>query len=242
MSPYHLSFYLYLLRLYQICIFPLFESTFVFFFLCFCWVGYFSAHFAFCFYLSSCEKNNHPIVTLRHLEFQIRSRSLVLLYLFTTFIWLHVYICLPNPTTQAGGDKGQYLSGVLRVWIQRFLSPRPVAIPKLKSLVCPTICTKLKWDSCESPFRRVLVLHEVQMAESRNWTQVTVSISHVYSDCIKSVHFMVCPLISFDVIYFFFSLSSNFYQKDPHTHTHTHTHTYIYIYIYIYIYKSLYIP
>ena len=48
----------------------------------------------------------------------------------------HIY-----PTAPLGQDmtQGQFLSGVLQVWIQSFLSPRLVASPRLKKLVCPTI-------------------------------------------------------------------------------------------------------
>ena len=45
------------------------------------------------------------------------------------------------PTPQLGQDmtQGQFLSGVYQVWIQSFPSPRLVASPRLKNLVCPTI-------------------------------------------------------------------------------------------------------
>ena len=35
--------------------------------------------------------------------------------------------------------KVNFLSGVLQVWIQSFPSPRLIALPRLKNLVCPTI-------------------------------------------------------------------------------------------------------
>ena len=35
--------------------------------------------------------------------------------------------------------QGEFLSGVLQIWIQCFPSPRLVAIPRLKSPVCSTI-------------------------------------------------------------------------------------------------------
>ena len=46
------------------------------------------------------------------------------------------------PTPPLGQDmtQGQFLSGVWQVWIQSFPSPRLVASPRLKNLVCPTIC------------------------------------------------------------------------------------------------------
>ena len=46
---------------------------------------------------------------------------------------------LPNPSTRQDMTQDQILSGVLQVWIQSFPSPRLVASPRLKNLVCPTI-------------------------------------------------------------------------------------------------------
>ena len=45
------------------------------------------------------------------------------------------------PTPPLGQDmtQGQFLSGVWQVWIQGFPSPRLVASPRLKNLVCPII-------------------------------------------------------------------------------------------------------
>ena len=51
--------------------------------------------------------------------------------------WLnHIY--QPPPLGQ-DMTQGQFLSGVSQVWIQSFPSPRLVASPGLKNLVCPTI-------------------------------------------------------------------------------------------------------
>ena len=68
--------------------------------------------------------------------------------------------------------QGQFLSGVLQVWIQSFPSPRLVASPRLKNLVCPRgrIIGFI-------PFPRVLELCEMQSVRSRIWTRVAVSIS-----------------------------------------------------------------
>ena len=46
---------------------------------------------------------------------------------------------LQTPPLGQDMTQGQFLSGVLQVWIQNFLSPRLVAQPRLKNLVCPTI-------------------------------------------------------------------------------------------------------
>ena len=50
---------------------------------------------------------------------------------------------LPNPSTMSRVRRDKFLSGVLLVRIQNFPSPRPVAIPKLMSLVFPIIYLKL---------------------------------------------------------------------------------------------------
>ena len=46
---------------------------------------------------------------------------------------------LPTPPLGQDMTQGQFLSGVQQVWIQSFPSPRLVASPRLKNLVCPTI-------------------------------------------------------------------------------------------------------
>ena len=46
---------------------------------------------------------------------------------------------LPTPPLGQDMTQGQFLSGVWQVWIQSFPSPRLVASPRLKNLVCPTI-------------------------------------------------------------------------------------------------------
>ena len=48
----------------------------------------------------------------------------------------HIY---PTPPLGQDMTQGQFLSGVSQVWIQSFPSPRLVASPGLKNLVCPTI-------------------------------------------------------------------------------------------------------
>ena len=48
----------------------------------------------------------------------------------------HIY---PTPPLGQDMTQGQFLSGVYQVWIQSFPSPRLVASPRLKNLVCPTI-------------------------------------------------------------------------------------------------------
>ena len=46
---------------------------------------------------------------------------------------------LPTPPLGQDMTQGQFLSGVQQDWIQSFPSPRLVATPRLKNLVCPTI-------------------------------------------------------------------------------------------------------
>ena len=46
---------------------------------------------------------------------------------------------LPTPPLGQDMTKVNFLSGVQQVWIQSFPSPRLVASPRLKNLVCPTI-------------------------------------------------------------------------------------------------------
>ena len=85
------------------------------------------------------------------------------------------------PTPPLGQDmtQGQFLSGVYQVWIQSFPSPRLVASPRLKNLVCPTILPIAGGRIIGFiPFPRVSVLCEMQSASSRIWTRVAVSISY----------------------------------------------------------------
>ena len=46
-------------------------------------------------------------------------------------------VYLPPPHEQ-DATQGQFLSGILQVWVQSFPSPRPVAIQRLKDPVFPT--------------------------------------------------------------------------------------------------------
>ena len=120
--------------------------------------------------------------------------------LFVCLFWLlwHINLCrvfnakfifftnkqfiFPNlPTPPLGQDmtQGHFLSGVWQVWVQSFPSPRLVASPKLKNLVCPTILSIAGGRIIGFiPFPRVLVLREMQLAWSRIWTRVAVSISY----------------------------------------------------------------
>ena len=47
---------------------------------------------------------------------------------------IHIY---PTPPLGQDMTQGQFLSGVKQVWIQSFPSPRLVASPRLKNLLCP---------------------------------------------------------------------------------------------------------
>ena len=74
--------------------------------------------------------------------------------------------------------KVNFWSGVYQVWIQSFPSPRLVASPRMKNLVCPTILPIAGGRIIGYiPFPRVLVLCEMQSVSSRIWTRVAVSIS-----------------------------------------------------------------
>ena len=86
---------------------------------------------------------------------------------------------LPTPPLGQDMTQGQFLSGVWQVWIQSFPSPRLVASPRLKNLVCPTTLPIAGGRIIGFiPFPRVLVLCEMQLAWSRIWTRVAVSISY----------------------------------------------------------------
>ena len=52
---------------------------------------------------------------------------------------LSLYIYISYLPTEQDMTRGQFLSGVWQVWIQSFPSPRLVASPRLKNLVCHTI-------------------------------------------------------------------------------------------------------
>ena len=99
-------------------------------------------------------------------------------------IWLiikspNLYSYLPTPPLGQDMTQGQFLSGVLQVWIQSFLSPRLVASPRLKNLVCPTILPVAGGRIIGFiPFPRILVQCEMRSISSRIWTRVTVSISY----------------------------------------------------------------
>ena len=53
-------------------------------------------------------------------------------------VCMYVYI-FTNPSARAGYDTRSIFKWSLQVWIQSFPSPRLVASPRLKNLVCPTI-------------------------------------------------------------------------------------------------------
>ena len=101
-------------------------------------------------------------------------------YLQKTFYKLLTrYPYLPTPPPGQDMTQGQFLSGVWQVWIQSFPPPRQVASPRLKNTVCPTILPIAGGRIIGFiPFPRVLVLCEMQLAWSRIWTRVAVSISY----------------------------------------------------------------
>ena len=74
--------------------------------------------------------------------------------------------------------QAHFLSGVQQVWSQSFPSPRLVASPRLKNLVCPTIYQAGGRIIGLIPFPKVLVLCEMQSVSSRIWTRVAVSNSY----------------------------------------------------------------
>ena len=93
---------------------------------CFCWCWFSISLFSFFFFLFlECSLN-------------------VLVYLCVcTALPLNysmlVYSYLPTPPLGKDMTQGQFLSGVQQVLSQSFPSPRLVASPRLKNLVCPTI-------------------------------------------------------------------------------------------------------
>ena len=82
-----------------------------------------------------------------------------------------VNIYLPNPLH----DTRSFLSWVYQVWIQS-IPFRPIALPRLKSLVCPTIYILLEREFLDACFfLRVLAVFEMQATEYRFWTHVAMS-------------------------------------------------------------------
>ena len=63
-------------------------------------------------------------------------------------IALNIY--LPNLSGWVECGTRSILSGALQAWIKSFPSPRLVAIPRLKSSVCPTIYLKLEGEQMDS--------------------------------------------------------------------------------------------
>ena len=79
---------------------------------------------------------------------------------------------LPYPLHEQDATQGLFLCG-----IQSFSSSRPVAIPRLKSQVYPTILLIARGRIVGFMlFLRELILREMEIASSRDWTQVTVFI------------------------------------------------------------------
>ena len=105
-------------------------------------------------------------------------------FIFFGFWWswyfYHIYHTAP---LRQDMTQGQFLSGVSQVWIQSFPSPRLVASPRLKNLVCPTILPIAGGRIIGFiPFPRVLALGEMQSVSSWIWTHAAVSISYDNND------------------------------------------------------------
>ena len=84
---------------------------------------------------------------------------------------IYVYI-FTNPSARAGYDTRS-------IFKRSFPSPRLVASPRLKNLVCPTILPIAGGRIIGFiPFPMVLVLCEMQSVTSRIWTRVAESISY----------------------------------------------------------------
>ena len=69
--------------------------------------------------------------------------------------------------------QSQFLSSIKPIWILSVHSPRLVAKPKLKNLICsPILC--IAWERTDGfmPFPKPLAQCEMQTASSRIWTQV----------------------------------------------------------------------
>ena len=58
---------------------------------------------------------------------------------FYIYIYIYIYIYTPIPPHEQDRTQYQFLNRIWQVWTQRCLSSRSVAIPRLKSPVCPTI-------------------------------------------------------------------------------------------------------
>ena len=86
-----------------------------------------------------------------------------------------IFIILTTPSARAGYD----IRSIFKWSLTGFPSPRLVASPRLKNLVCPTILP-IAGERIIGfiPFPRVLVLCEMQSVSSRIWTCVAVSISY----------------------------------------------------------------
>ena len=115
------------------------------------------------------------------------------------YIYIYIYIYKYIPTAQAGWNEWLiFLSKALQVWIQIFPS-RSVAIPTLKSLICPIIYPNLRENyhihshSCYVKFKQ------------------------------PHVGFEHCLLCLFST-----TVPSHIEFLHKIIHTHTHTHIYIY--------------
>ena len=87
---------------------------------------------------------------------------------------------LPTPFIRAGYDtRSVFYAEFNRFWIQSFLSPRPVATPRLKSLICSIILPMTERRIVRFiPFLKILALCEMTTASSSIWILVAVSISY----------------------------------------------------------------
>ena len=132
--------------------------------------------------ISSQFKHTHTSNLPNHVLWHVSVSTIISVYL--VFL-VCLYIIPPTPPPQAEWvTQGQFLSEFNRSEFS-FLSPRPVAIPRLKSLAYYLPIAKRKTIGF-IPFPRVLALCEMPAASSRIWTLVPMSISYDDNHCTTS--------------------------------------------------------
>ena len=88
---------------------------------------------------------------------------------------LYRYVFTQSLRQEQDLTQGQFLSKIQTVWIPNFLSLGPIAEPRLKNPVYPTIYPSLRREHIDS---YLSVWSETHSASSRIWTRVSDSISN----------------------------------------------------------------